>query len=56
MIKERREALEMYDPEIIKETVAETLVEASTTFREDQVMAYGLRGRIARMPGGCLKG
>ena len=31
----------MYDPEIIKETVAETLVEASTTFREDQVMAYG---------------
>ena len=27
-------------PEVIMETVAETLVEASTTFREDQVIAY----------------
>lgn len=30
----------MGDPETIKEVVAETLVEASTTFRKDQVLAY----------------
>jgi fumarate hydratase subunit alpha len=28
------------DPELIKEVVAETLVEASTTFRQDQFLAY----------------
>lgn len=28
------------DPEVVMETVAETLIEASTTFREDQIMAY----------------
>lgn len=30
----------MTDPETIKEVVAETLIEASTTFRKDQVLAY----------------
>ena len=28
------------DPELIKEVVAETLIEASTTFRQDQFLAY----------------
>lgn len=30
----------MYDPETVRETVAETLIEASTTFRQDQITAY----------------
>jgi fumarate hydratase subunit alpha len=36
----RRNGKGTMDPELIKEVVAETLIEASTTFRQDQFLAY----------------